>query len=116
MKTKNLIFKFLAVIIAVGGAVVSINASFAPGLPHLSYVTVGGSGFCTTICSTNPRVAGSHICKIRVLINSVPTVITAWDHRSTPGPCLVRFTHQTPTVLTCMPGGKTIPAGSTILN
>ena len=115
MKTKNVIFRLLAVIVAIGGAVASVNASFAPGQAHLSYTTVGGMGFCTTIANNPCTIAGSFICTVQIGVNGVATNVTSWNHRATPGVCLTRFTGAT-FVVTPIAVNKTIPSGYVIKN
>ncbi|MBT1689232.1 DUF6520 family protein [Dawidia soli] len=115
MKAKNVIFRLLAVIFAVGGAVASVNASLGINDVHLSYVTIGGTGFCSTIAPNPCTVSGSQICRVDIRVNNVPTVVTGWQHKTTAGACDVRYTRPNATVTPILVN-KVIPPGATILN
>lgn len=115
MKSKTIIFKSLAIVVALLGTVLSINASLAPGQAHLSYVTIGGTGFCTTLCNNPYTVPGPAICKVRISVNGVPTVVTVWNHRATAGACLTRITQPTDVIRECLVN-KTIPPEAKIIN
>ncbi|WP_394370585.1 DUF6520 family protein [Dawidia soli] len=115
MKVKNVIFRLLAVIFAVGGVVASVSASLGINDAHLSYVTIGGTGFCTTIAPNPCTVAGSQICRVQIGVNGVATVVTNWRHRGSSGVCITRYDRPNATVTPILVN-KVIPAGSTILN
>jgi hypothetical protein len=84
MKNKNVIFKFLAVVVAVGGAIISMqaNASLITERPHVKYQTPSGT-FCTTV-SVNACTTTSNIAQCKVQIEIGPggpqSTVQAWNH------------------------------------
>jgi hypothetical protein len=62
MKAKIFIFKVLAVVVAIGGALTSVQATLAPGFAHVKY-TLGGQTFCTTT-TESCQLSGPNICTV----------------------------------------------------
>jgi hypothetical protein len=113
MNAKNLIFRLVAVVFAVGGAIASVNA-VSIGQAHLSYNTVGGAGFCSTIGNQCTKT-GEFICKVTIRVNNVPTTVTAWDHQAT-GVCTATLTNVQAAPIVATGINKIIPPGATIRN
>jgi hypothetical protein len=115
MEPKRIIFRLMAALIAIGGAIVSVHASMSIREAHLSYETVGGAGFCTTLGRVLCSSGGNTICKVTITINDISSTVTAWGHNKNVGVCLVRLT-PSPTFPIPLSVSKTIPVGSIINN
>ena len=107
MKAKILVFKVLAVVVAIGGALTSVHATLAPGFAHVKYTLVGQT-FCTTTVE-QCQSTGPTICVVQTNIG----IARGWAHTINPAnPCPVRLFR------TGSGSGsiKTLPPGSVLIN
>jgi hypothetical protein len=107
MNAKYIIFKALAILISIMSAIASARA-VAPGQTHLKYTTCGGTVFCTTL--GNLCNAGPNLCKVSLRVNSIPVIVTGWNHGCT---IRLQMTGTSPIVTNL---NKNIPSCFTIDN